>query len=78
MDGFAGKRVVVVNASPRATDADAQLRTILATMAADLGTGASLLIPLSGREWDAERIASDPVIAGQLRSALASLNNTGR
>lgn len=73
MDGFVGKRVVVVNASPRATDANAQLRIILATMAADLGGEASLLIPLPGREWDAERIASDPVIAGQLRSALAGL-----
>jgi NAD(P)H-dependent FMN reductase len=68
---FAGKPVALINASPRAVHAEAQLREILTTMAARLIDGASIALPLLGRGGDAAGIAADPALSAQLRTALA-------
>ena len=68
---FPGKPVALINASPRATDADAHLRLTLATMSARLVEAASITLPLLGRDLDAEGIVLDPVLSTPLREALA-------
>ena len=65
--------VAVLNASPRATDADAALRLTLATMSARIVAEASITLPLMGRGLDAIRIAADPELARTLRAALAAM-----
>jgi chromate reductase len=68
---FPGKPVALINASPRATDADAHLRLTLTTMSARLVEAASITLPLLGRNLDAEGIVLDPVLSTTLRDALA-------
>src|SRR4030095_12955675 len=46
---FPGKPVALINASPRASDADAQLRLILTTMSASLVQEACVALPLLER-----------------------------
>jgi chromate reductase, NAD(P)H dehydrogenase (quinone) len=67
---FPGKPVALINASPRARDADAHLRLTLTTMSARLIEEASVTIPLLGRDLDAAGILNDPILSAQLRSAL--------
>jgi chromate reductase, NAD(P)H dehydrogenase (quinone) len=67
---FPGKPIALINASQRATCADAQLRLILATMSARLVEAASMTLPLLGRPIDADGIVSDQVLSAQLRTAL--------
>lgn len=69
---FAGKPVIMLNTSPRAVHADSQLREVLATMAGSLLGGASITLPLAGRNLDAAAIAADPKLSQQLRAALAA------
>jgi NAD(P)H-dependent FMN reductase len=68
---FPGKPVMLINASPRAVHADAQLREILRTMSARLIGASSVLLPLLGRNLTASDVASDPELSGVLRAALA-------
>lgn len=68
---FPDKPVAVINASQRATHADAQLRLILVTMSARLVEQASITLPLLGRAPDADGIVSDPDLSARLRAALA-------
>ena len=67
---FPDKPVAVINASQRATDADAALRLTLTTMSARLVEDASITLPLLGRNLDAEGIVADPDLSAQLRGAL--------
>ncbi len=67
---FAGKPVALLNCSPRAVHAEAQLREVLATMAARLVPEASIALPLLGRNLEAAGIAADPVLSAHLRAAL--------
>jgi NAD(P)H-dependent FMN reductase len=67
---FPDKPVAVINASQRATDADAALRLTLVTMSARLVEDASITLPLLGRNLDAEGIVADPDLSAQLRGAL--------
>jgi NAD(P)H-dependent FMN reductase len=67
---FPSKPVAVINASQRATHADAALRLTLATMSADLVEDASITLPLLGRNLDAEGIATDPDLSTRLGAAL--------
>lgn len=69
---FPGKPVALLNASPRATDAQAALALILTTMSARLVADAAVTVPVSGRGLDAVDIAADPALAGPLRAALAA------
>src|SRR5579872_2188614 len=64
-EGFAGKAVAVINTSPRASHADAQLRLTLATMAARLIEEASITLPLLGRDLDAAGIVADVELSVQ-------------
>jgi chromate reductase, NAD(P)H dehydrogenase (quinone) len=67
---FPDKPVAVINASPRATHADAHLRLTLTTMSARLVEAASITLPLLGRDLDADGIVADPLSSAQLRAAL--------
>jgi NAD(P)H-dependent FMN reductase len=70
---FPGKPVAVINASQRATHADAALRLTLETMSARLVEEASISLPLLGRNLDAAGIAADPEIGLLLKRALIAL-----
>ncbi|MDE3022031.1 MAG: NAD(P)H-dependent oxidoreductase [Pseudomonadota bacterium] len=67
---FPDKPVALINASQRATSADAHLRLTLTTMSAQLIEAASITLPLLGRNLDADGIVSDNVLSEQLRAAL--------
>jgi len=67
---FYGKPVAVINASQRATAADASLRLILTTMSGKLVEAASVTMPLLGRNLDADDIVADPALAEPLGDAL--------
>ncbi|MEA1676478.1 NADPH-dependent FMN reductase [Nitrospirillum sp. BR 11163] len=73
---FPGKRVALINASPRAHHAQDALREILVTMSADLVEAACVALPLLNTTLDAPAIAADPVLAGPLKGALAALAAT--
>ncbi len=68
---FPDKPVALINTSPRATLAQAQLRETLRTMAGRVIDEAAVSLPLLGRELDAAAIAADPALAGALQAALA-------
>ena len=70
---FPGKPVAVINASPRATHADAALRLTLATMSARLIEHASIALPILGRNLDAEAIAADRDLSSLMRQALEGM-----
>jgi chromate reductase, NAD(P)H dehydrogenase (quinone) len=67
---FPGKPIALIQTSPRAVDAPAQLRLILSTMSARLIDAASLTLPLLGRSLDAKEIVADASLAAPLRGAL--------
>jgi len=67
---FPDKPVAVINASPRASHADAQLRLTLATMSARLIEAASITLPSLSRSLDAEGIVRNAELAEQIQIAL--------
>ena len=75
---FVGKKVVLINASPRAYHAQTSLREILSTMAARFLVDAFVALPLTGKKVTAEQIAADPVCAGRLRHVLVTLAASAR
>lgn len=70
---FPGKTVAVVNTSPRAVHADAQLREVLATMSAVIAPRASITLPLPHRSIDRDGILADPALVATLSEILAGL-----
>ena len=70
---FAGKPVVLVNASPRAFHAQAALLEILATMAARLLPEAFATLFLTGRTATADDVLADPQRARRLKESLDAL-----
>jgi NAD(P)H-dependent FMN reductase len=68
---FVGKPVALLNASPRASHAQEQLREVLTTMDARVVVMAA--VPVSGRGLDAEGIAGDPSLAGPVQEAVSAL-----
>ena len=70
---FPEKPVALINASPRATLAQPQLRETLLTMAGRVIDEAAVTLPLLGRDLDAAAIAADPALAMPLRAALDRL-----
>ena len=70
---FAGKPVVLINASPRAFHAEASLRETLATMAARLVPEAFAALSLAGKSLTAEEVLADPVNARRLKESLETL-----
>jgi NAD(P)H-dependent FMN reductase len=69
---FAGKPVALFNASPRATEAQAALRLVLATMALVIVEPASMTVPLPGPDATAAEIAADGVAGPAIMQALAA------
>jgi chromate reductase, NAD(P)H dehydrogenase (quinone) len=69
---FVDKPVALLNASPRATHAQASLAETVTTMSGRLITEASIAVPLLGAKLDAAEIAAHPEIAGLLREAIAA------
>ena len=67
------KPIALVNASTRATLAHAALKETLRTMSARVIEEASIVVPLDGRAWDANDIATDANLSRALRDALAVL-----
>ena len=67
---FPAKPVALINTAPRASHAQSALNEILATMSARLVRQAFIVLPLTGRDVDAKRIAADPVLAQPLRAGL--------
>jgi chromate reductase, NAD(P)H dehydrogenase (quinone) len=70
---FPGKPVAVINASQRATHADAALRLTLQTMSARLQGEGSYVLPLLGKNLDADGIVADAALAAIIRLALNGL-----
>jgi chromate reductase len=73
---FPGKPVAVLNASQRATHADAALRITLTTMSACLVEAASITVPLMGRQLDASGITRDEELSRSVRAALESFRRS--
>jgi chromate reductase, NAD(P)H dehydrogenase (quinone) len=69
---FPGKPVALINTSPRATHADAQLRLVLTTMSARLIEEASITLPVMGRGLDVDGVLADKELAAALASALGT------
>jgi NAD(P)H-dependent FMN reductase len=70
---FAGKRVALINASPRAFHAEANLREILTTMAARFVPEAFATLPLTGRTVTAADVLADPACVRRLKESLVAL-----
>jgi hypothetical protein len=64
--------VAILNAAPRASHADAQMREILRTMSARLIEPAMLTLPIQGSRLDAAGIAARPDLAEPIRAMLRS------
>lgn len=71
---FVGKRVAVLNASPRARHADAALRETLTTMSAVIVEPASLSMPLLGAGLDEQSMVDDPSVSAAIRRSLSELH----
>jgi chromate reductase len=72
------KPVGLLNASPRAVHAQASLAETLRTMSMTLVPGASIAVPVMGRNLSAMTIAQDPELAAALRGALEALVQAAR
>ena len=75
-EGFVGKPVALLNASPRAHHAQAALRETLRTMSAVLIEDASVAIPLLGAGLDEAAMRHAPAVAVPLARALAGPGGT--
>lgn len=71
-EAFGTKRIALLNASARATDAQAALRLVLTTMAMEIVEAASVILPLPGPQWTPEAIAGDAELAPRLAAALGA------
>jgi NAD(P)H-dependent FMN reductase len=70
---FGAKKAALLNASARATEAQAALRLVLTTMAMEIIEAASVTLPLPGPDWNPDAILADAEIAARLATALAAL-----
>lgn len=70
---FVNKPVALLNASPRATHAQAALRETVFTMSARLVDEACITVPLLGSGLSEDEIAQHPDIKSALLAALSSL-----
>jgi len=67
---FSGTPVALINASPRATLAQAHMFGTLEVMGARLVDAASIAIPLQGVSLTSDEIAADPTLGPKLRGLL--------
>lgn len=70
---FVHKPVALLNASPRATHAQAALRETISTMSARLVDEASITLPILGSDLSEDEIVEHPEIKPALLAALLSL-----
>jgi chromate reductase, NAD(P)H dehydrogenase (quinone) len=70
---FAGKPVAVVNTSARAMHADAALREVLSTMAAQIVGPASVTLPLLAAHLDEDGMVASPVVSTRIVALLRAL-----
>jgi chromate reductase, NAD(P)H dehydrogenase (quinone) len=75
-EGFVGKPVALLNASPRAHHALAALRETLRTMSATLVDEACVSVPLLGAGLSEEAMAGTPQVTLPLLRALAALRGS--
>ncbi|WP_332656134.1 NADPH-dependent FMN reductase [Brevundimonas sp.] len=75
---FAGTPVAMFNTSTRAVHAQAALKLTLETMSADVIEGACITVPLAGRTFTADEIASDPAFGDRIGEALDVLRQAVR
>lgn len=73
---FVGKAIALINASPRATYAQAALTEIMTTMSGQIVPEASITLALLGKNLDADGIIADPELSGDLKTAIISFANT--
>jgi chromate reductase, NAD(P)H dehydrogenase (quinone) len=73
---FINKPVALLNASPRATHAQASLRETITTMSGRLVDEASIAVPLLGKGLDETAIVNHAEISSALREALAAFVRT--
>jgi chromate reductase len=72
-EAFVHKPVAIINASPRATFADAALREIVTMMSAEIIEEASITVPIIGAGFDEEGIFKHPEISANLSSSLDAI-----
>jgi chromate reductase, NAD(P)H dehydrogenase (quinone) len=70
---FAGRRVVMINTSPRAYHAQANLREILSTMSVRFLADAFITLPLTGKAITADEIMADGTCVRRLGHVLDAL-----
>jgi NAD(P)H-dependent FMN reductase len=70
---FVNKPVALLNASPRATHAQASLKETLSMMSASIIEEASIAIPILGSKLDEDGVISHPEISGSLRQMLLTM-----
>jgi NAD(P)H-dependent FMN reductase len=71
-DAFVAKPFVQFNASPRASHAQAALRTTLETMSGRIIEEACIAVPLINRGLDATAILADEALAAPIREAVCA------
>lgn len=72
-ESFVYKPVALLNASPRATHAQAALRETIATMSAHIIDEACITVPILGSGLDEDAMVAHPEIGSSLIAALLSL-----
>lgn len=72
-EAFVHKPVALLNASPRATHAQAALRETITVMSAYLVENASITVPILGSDLSEDEIVVHPEISNRLRAALDEL-----
>jgi NAD(P)H-dependent FMN reductase len=77
-ESFVDKPVGLLNASPRASIAQAALRETLVTMSARVVPGACATVPLLGSALDEDGIVNHPEIGPLLVSVLRALQSANR
>jgi chromate reductase, NAD(P)H dehydrogenase (quinone) len=69
---FIGKAIALINASPRATHAQAALVEIMTTMSGQIVPEASITLALLGKKLNADGIIADSVLSGELQTAIVA------
>jgi NAD(P)H-dependent FMN reductase len=72
-DEFVGKRVALLNASPRSTRAQESLKATITIMAGCVVEEASIGVALLGKDMSEDAIVADAAIADALRAAMSAL-----
>jgi len=73
-EAFVNKPVALLNASPRATIAQASLKETLVVMSAQVVEAASITLPIIGSNLDELGIAAHPSISTSIREALRAFH----